>query len=832
MSAAKLTRAVADKRATVEKQAYHLEQYRDDIHVSKEQMSRLQEKSTAIQNEIQQRKTQIRNLRNRELEEQKGVEHARTVDEEKDTKEGERAEIISERVEKLIKENIQDNSMIMQEYGMANVGNALITKIPITSVKIRHVLESTDGVPNIKHAHVEKFRVNTKTSFIDLRLQACKFWGVDPGDYLLCDENYHNLSTVEEAVELFFNLDEDLRSMPRQNVLNLIEVQTAKKSLNITQRQDVAYGLNMNKRMLLKFSKQKRVRDESGIDQEGISRKVLMNYPGLKEWMSKDRKIGHDHLKSWDTHICTLVFLILILGMSLATMYNRRELPSTFHTTQSLSLQLSDATSTAAGKDFYKIQTLDDARGFLKENPKFFLSGGPGGDNYTFYTYPIIRIRQLRSKGIDCPNSNILAARGECYESIYSSSTRETGKLTPSQNNITEENQKWWLYRTEGETQMANSFVGRYSSYDGSGYVWMAYNRTATEYDSDISKLFEDPIFFSESVRAVVLDLAVQSPSLDQWIYLAAMIELSVTGYINPTFTMARMFKSDSVSGSSSRLFVMDIFVILLSSYMFFLMATSVWGKWNDARAEHREIKWYELLSINNFIDLLVWIFYVCQVAFLSKLDVASEDICTSAEATSFGYDFFANANNWQTAFEFQAAACGMVLLRLILVLRLNRKLHLLIVTVKYAMEFIVHFFLVILAVFFVFAAVAMNTWGALMIRFSKFSFSLINIFGYIVGSSSADEILDQHRGFSFFILVALSYTGLFFLRAVFISCFLESWRKMVLENGYPENYENETKWQYWDALRWMFAFLGRERVSKWFKGGSSGEEGSAEQGS
>ena len=48
-----------------------------------------------------------------------------------------------------------------------------------------------------KEEYVEqRFRITRQTTFEDLRIGGCEFWGLDTGKYSLYDENFHDLMSL------------------------------------------------------------------------------------------------------------------------------------------------------------------------------------------------------------------------------------------------------------------------------------------------------------------------------------------------------------------------------------------------------------------------------------------------------------------------------------------------------------------------------------------------------------------------------------------------------------------------------------------------------------
>lgn len=48
-----------------------------------------------------------------------------------------------------------------------------------------------------KEDYVEqRFRITKQTTFEDLRIGACEFWGLDKSKYSLYDENFHDLMSL------------------------------------------------------------------------------------------------------------------------------------------------------------------------------------------------------------------------------------------------------------------------------------------------------------------------------------------------------------------------------------------------------------------------------------------------------------------------------------------------------------------------------------------------------------------------------------------------------------------------------------------------------------
>ena len=142
--------------------------------------------------------------------------------------------------------------------------------------------------------------------------------------------------------------------------------------------------------------------------------------------------------------------------------------------------------------------------------------------NLSKYIGPIY-IRQVRSKKVSCAKT-WSDSPDSWYDIAYDSSTKETGQICTGYS--------WWTYKSESETGISRNIYGRYSTYDGDGYVVeFDSSKKVSEWNTMIDNL-KLTNFIDTPTRGIFVEFNIYNPSDDIWVATEIVIEFT-TLYMN-----------------------------------------------------------------------------------------------------------------------------------------------------------------------------------------------------------------------------------------------------------------------------------------------------------
>lgn len=298
-----------------------------------------------------------------------------------------------------------------------------------------------------------------------------------------------------------------------------------------------------------------------------------------------------------------MVWLVIIVVFNILALEYRRE-PSVAFQTQAGAHYF---VLSSFGFEYFPLRTNFFSIGSEHSLNDFFLIAFPtymfapiADMTGNFDNINVVRIRQVRTKEKDCEYSDKYNLQNfKCYYPTYSDSTKETEPIAST-------SAQWANYQSASETDVAFTYVGEFSDYDGSGYVLdVPYDINMYDFIDQYSEMLNQG-WMSPATRAIFLTYTRFLPSVNSWVDIFVAVEISVSGSYLARTVSADFMNMDKNDVSSSLNRRIAIIRILLSFFFVILFVLRVLIKTDEKRNYSYILSFYGLLDFLTFLSMLV----------------------------------------------------------------------------------------------------------------------------------------------------------------------------------------------------------------------------------
>lgn len=390
-----------------------------------------------------------------------------------------------------------------------------------TSITVKYLKGTIDGeLDSLDNSTLQeaKFRINSTTTFLELKSLACSFWGIEQIDTVSLRES--NLAMLDLYDAEF--VQEMLYKELLNNELYLFRINN-QALVSFPQQEDCYVESAAERR-----TKPKKIKGSSipksdlpylDSELEVMYKEFEAAYQGLRSFREPPDEDVEEFIKSrtsrrYASFTITIV-LILILAFSLGAVLCRRNVPRDFWIQAGISSQLLE--NFKGDSNFFDISTITELNYFMTKvfAPLFFVP-----DSYTVIEplvprYEIIgpiRLRQQRVEFTDCTQDSY-DIEGPCIEMGYNDDTKETDTIESG----------GWKYTDASENDIKSivtsiQVTGQLNSYDGGGYVVdFPPTTTISEFDKAYTKMLDNGWYTIQS-QSLFVTAIMYSPNYDIWI--------------------------------------------------------------------------------------------------------------------------------------------------------------------------------------------------------------------------------------------------------------------------------------------------------------------------
>lgn len=218
------------------------------------------------------------------------------------------------------------------------------------------------------------------------------------------------------------------------------------------------------------------------------------------------------------------------------------------------------------------------------------------------------------------------------------------------------------------------------------------------------------------------------------------------------------------------------------------------------------------ILTPKHFLDFSILIIY-CYTFIIKIFKCNQNDQDFFSTNSQYYIDTYRISEDYNSVFKIESLILILMTFKILILLKINQKINLLYTINELAIKIFSRYLLFFLPILIGFACVAQNLWGPYINKFRTFGNSFVQILVMTTGYIDIISMLTYKpiMGIIFFTLFFVFV--LFFMYAVFISIYAESYRKTVIELGYPED-QIEKEWSLKDYVIWLCYCVGGKKTN------------------
>lgn len=284
-------------------------------------------------------------------------------------------------------------------------------------------------------------------------------------------------------------------------------------------------------------------------------------------------------------------------------------------------------------------------------------------------------------------------------------------------------------------------------------------------------------------------------------------IEFLPTGRIYTGSIEARIF-SPNIYEQASSVLVTDVFRILCLIILSFFLVIDV--KDRLIIFPQNPILWVSFKQIFS-----IYIFIVYSISFIMKMIYCRnnpDDFYNPGNETQ--KDTYQIAFYYNEIFFIESVLFEGVSIKLLDFLILNDNFKLFSTCIHVGLKSFFKYILLVILTYTFFAVVSHLLYGPFIQDYESVLSSFRSILLISTGYLDLNNLMMYNSGWGTFYFLAFFILILLFLNVVFISLFAESVKITVVQQGYPDDYDNNN-WQFKDYIIWLCHFVDDEEENK-----------------
>jgi len=713
----------------------------------------------------------------------------------------------------------------------------------ITAVRIQRVREddddnnagNKDADGEMEESHRRKrpnstsFIISEETTFADLFVEACNFWGVgDAKDYELLDETESALCDQDQKVELHFktrlgNMNQYqlyLRKKTNQSVPTQPQKEAIKVDSGITESK--GSDPNFNREVQEKIDHYREffnrfVGLKPFIDVEKVKQDERKK-PANEEPAVKPLRIDDNHC-----FITTAVFFLMIFTMApynqeggfLNIYYTIAGIQKDFGVENeifSLASQNGTYQNISLKSDFYRFLNLTVSASLFFKNP-----ANPAPEHHELlaqnFLIGTVRIRQMRVTTDVCSNipAEIISII-PCYYSIYTEAVRSesaidlTAVAAPFPWAGT-----WGTFKTAEQLGQKAGLSGLLSSYDGSGYVVDVPKNISKNDFRNFTGYLQSSVFINLSTRATALSFLLYNQGGELFIYCELLIEKSANGLMIPNNMTIIPFRRTMRDSSTLRPnhaaydVLRLICAVILNIFVLYRVI-------NRCKFDFRYI-----VSYKGALNILLFVLSYMSVA--SNVSLGADSIAQMSMSdvldSAVYIDMKHLADGYMRSMTIMGILGALSIARFSAILGAIPRFKLIMMSLETAAQQILMYALILIPLMIGFTIAAGNLFGVHSGSFNNFRDAFVSMLLFGLGQAPGD-IFDQSSSASMTIIFFTIYYFfiVFFLITVFAGIYIDSYRTVVMQSGYGLAQEDSG---FRAFLDWLLPDIARNYLLKKF---------------
>lgn len=666
----------------------------------------------------------------------------------------------------------------------------------VNSVRIfyhKNLKEGDDRRIDQLNPYIVAVRISHDTTFQQLKEFACEYWSIENSDMIsIRAPNMALLELIDKKVEVVIR---EQKMRPEfwiyERNIKANRIFTEPETYFIEE----SYKSQFKKEAV---KKKKKVLSDEGRQQNYT--RFLMEYKGLQLYMPPKAEVNEqsekNRLTSRDMSCPTLVMVLISFIMSIYIMVYSVDLTASYWLAQNISSRLLD--DYYPGKNYDEISAVSEIPLFI-QGPliSLWFNSTPENVPLTRFMEPVgpMRLRVLKTKEIECNPPEFEIENITCYEAKYKEDTR-------LEDTIGDGSEDWMKFSTSDENNVDSSLYGEFSKYDGSGFTLDVYydEFNFESFNQKMNNISKEA-WLDQYSRAIIFTFTFYSPSQDTWVLTNLLIEISVTGIVKPSYISPIVFHPNLKTIENGETLVnLIVMRFLFCIYYLYLYLRDIFTK-----NEHGKFNLSHIYSIGGIFDLASFSLSIVTLALATKIS-EDEEIINKKEFT----DFLNTARTFHTFLVINSYLILLILMRLLLVFRINRRLHLLLLAIEYASKNIIFYVIFIMPLLIAFCFLSMSIWGPYEVHYRSIGWAMFNNVILTLGTGDLLDLYQYNAFWTIVYVILFVFFVWFFLMSTFTGIYMDTYRTVRGREGYRDDV---TVWYLSDYIIWILGFLPRSKV-------------------
>jgi hypothetical protein len=167
-------------------------------------------------------------------------------------------------------------------------------------------------------------------------------------------------------------------------------------------------------------------------------------------------------------------------------------------------------------------------------------------------------------------------------------------------------------------------------------------------------------------------------------------------------------------------------------------------------------------------------------------------------------------ARDYQLHLIFYSFTLFTLFLRIVIIARINRNIHIILKTVEIAAKNVGLYMIFLCPILLGIVIISISLWGTDFVEFSDFGHALTTNLLFTVGHGNIMELIEANYSWGVVYFIMYFFIVVFFLLSVFMGIYMDAYRLIRLREGYEDNY---SLWTLKDYLLWVCACIPRKLV-------------------
>ena len=273
---------------------------------------------------------------------------------------------------------------------------------------------------------------------------------------------------------------------------------------------------------------------------------------------------------------------------------------------------------------------------------------------------------------------------------------------------------------TKSNVLKNNPYLGTYTSYLGGGYVYLM-NSDLISTISDLEFL-QQTNWIDKNTRALFFELTLYNPNLNLFCSVIILFEVMPTGDIVSTVDLNVMNM-----WSSTRQIMLTVCMCIFAAIVIVMLAKEVKSCYRMRNAYFKQ-PWI-------YYDWILFILTLVSMPIYYYKILALQSLLSFVESNSFAYVNLSTLVAWNSALGYILAICSfLVTIRMIKLLKFNRKLSFLLKVIRNCMKDLISFFLVFFLIFLAYTQLMYLFYYENVPEYRSFVLALVTNFRMITG--------------------------------------------------------------------------------------------------